>query len=475
MQVSDAGSLSEQHLMNSFFPRNFKKNYPVIKSADGIWITDEDGNQYLDGCSGAIVTNLGYGVKEITDAIARQSETAPFAHTSQFLSRPALDLSGRLTSIAPPSFNLGRVYFASGGSEAVETAIKMARAYFVETDEPTRNIVMSCWPGYHGATLGALSATGHPVRRKPYMPILRPPALVHTDYRYRCQCGHRPGACYNDRCSLERADELEEAIQLQGPSNVMAFIGEPIVGAALGAAVPGATYWKRVRDICTRYGILFIADEVMTGLGRTGKPFAIQHWQVDPDILVVGKGLAAGYQPLSAVIASAKIAGAFERHSGVFEHGFTYSGHPVSCAAGLAAFDYMIENDLIRKVEQSEEKFFKRLEALRKFPAVGDVRGKGFMAGIELVRDIKTKEPFSPSLRASQMLANLAFEEGLLVYPGSGFINGSVGDHIMIAPPFVITDEELDELFARLEQAFNHFTESVKSELEASASSRYGE
>ena len=374
--------------MSALFPRSFQKKYPTIASARGVFVRDTQGKTYLDGASGAIVTNLGYGVKEITDAITRQAETAPFAHTSQFVSEPAISLAEKLIAMAPPSFAGGRAYFACGGSEAVETALKMARGYYVETNEPARHKVISRFPGYHGATLGALSATGHLARRKPYLPVLNSATLIHTDYRYRCRCGFGPGSCLNDRCSIERANELEEAINLLGAEHVMAFIGEPIVGAALGAAVPGRGYWKQVREICTRYGVLLIADEVMTGMGRCGAAFAMQLFNVEPDIIVAGKGLSAGYQPLSAVIASQKVVSAFEGGSGVFEHGFTYSGHPTSCAAGLAALQYMENQALVSAVARRESDFFNRLEGLRKYPFVGDIRGRGFMAGVELVNDV---------------------------------------------------------------------------------------
>lgn len=457
--------------MSAFFPRNFKKKYPTIQSASGVWIKDTEGKTYLDGCSGAVVANLGFGVKEITDAIAEQAERAPFAHTSQFLSEAALALADKLLELTSESFQKGgRVYFSSSGSEAVETALKMARGYFVETGEASRHLVISRWPGYHGATLGALSATGHLARRKPYLPVLKSAALIHTDYRYRCQCGVGPGACINDRCSIERADELEEAIQLHGQENVMAFIGEPIIGAALGAAVPGKVYWKRIREICTKYGILLIADEVMTGLGRAGANFAIQHWNVEPDIIAIGKGVAAGYQPLSGAIASARVAKAFEDGSGIFEHGFTYSGHPISCAAGLAALNYLTKHNLIDHVAKQENDFFARLEALRKWDFVGDVRGKGYLAGIELVKNRETKEPFSAQFKANKVLGDLANEAGLLVYPGSGFIDGTLGDHIMIAPPFVIKPDELDEVFNRLETAMERFAVVAKDKGEIETS-----
>lgn len=453
--------------MTAFFPRNFNKQYPIIQSAKGVWITDTSGKTYLDGCSGAVVANLGFGIKEITDAVSEQVSRAPFAHTSQFLSEPALQLAEKLIELTPPEFqNGGKVYFSSGGSEAVETALKMARGFFTETSQLERHIVISRWPGYHGATLGALSATGHLARRKPYIPVLKPPALIHTDFRYRCRCGYGPGSCADESCSIARADELEEAINLHGSKNVMAFIGEPIIGAALGAAVPGESYWKRIREICTKYGVLLIADEVMTGLGRTGKNFAMQHWNVEPDIIVIGKGVAAGYQPLSGVIASAKVASAFKNGSGIFEHGFTYSGHPTSCAAGLAAVNYLTDNNLVMRVGQQEAMFFERLEALKKWDFVGDVRGRGYLSGIEIVKNRATKEPFPASFKAHKVLGDLANEAGLLVYPGSGFIDGSLGDHIMVAPPFVITEEEMDELFNRLESALGNFAKRSKDVIE---------
>ena len=416
-----------------------------------MWITDKDENVYLDGCSGAVVSNFGHNVQEINEAITRQLQLYAFAHTSQFVSDAGLDLAKKLVQLSPPSFrDGGRVYFCSGGSEAVETALKMARGYFVEKGERERNICFSRWHGYHGSTLGALSVTGHPARRRPYIPLLRPATHITSDYRYRCKCGYGPGPCPAKECVLERANELEDAILLHGPENVMAFIGEPVVGATLGAAVPGSSYWPRIREICSKYGVLFIADEVMTGLGRTGTYFGIDNWGVEPDLITLGKGLSAGYMPLGAVVASPKIVREFEENRGYFEHGFTYSGHPVSCAAGLAAIEYLLENDLVRQVKERESAFFRHLDALKEFDFVGDVRGRGFMAGIEFVKDKRTKEPFDSSLAVSHLITKQAAIHGLLVYPGSAFIDGKSGDHIMIAPPFNITDGELEQLFQRL-------------------------
>ncbi|MCC7532270.1 MAG: aspartate aminotransferase family protein [Candidatus Melainabacteria bacterium] len=450
--------------MSEFFFRNLKKNYPTVASAKGVRITDTDGRSYLDACSGAIVANLGHGLSEITDAINEQLQKVAFAHTSQFVSEAGLELAKKVVEMTPPGFKKGaRAYFMSGGSEAVETAIKMARSYFVHQGDNQRTICFSRWQSYHGSTFGALSVTGHPARRKPYVPMLRSPSHISADYRYRCMCGFGPGCCASDECSIAHADELEAAIVFAGPENVMAFIAEPIVGATLGAAVPGRAYFPRIREICNKYGILLIADEVMTGLGRTGTTFGMNHFDVEPDIIALGKGMAAGYQPLAAVLGSGRVVKAFEDSTGVFEHGFTYSAHPVSCAAGLAAIDYVQKHDLINKVSQREHAFFKQASELLKTGIIGDIRGKGFMMGLEFVKNVDTKEPFSADLRVSQLVAQEAMKNGLLVYPGSGFIDGVNGDHIMIAPPFTVSDDEMSEIFELLERSLNAVAKLVGS------------
>lgn len=437
--------------MSEFFFRDLKKNYPTVASASGVRITDSDGRTYLDACSGAVVANIGHGVAEINEAINTQLKKVAFAHTTQFVSEAGLSLAKKVVDMTPPGFRKGaRAYFMSGGSEAVETAIKMARSYFVHRGENQRSICFSRWQSYHGSTFGALSATGHPARRKPYVPLLRTPAHVSADYRYRCKCGFGPGSCSSDECSISIANELEAAIISAGPENVMAFIAEPIVGATLGAAVPGRAYFPRIREICDKYDILLIADEVMTGLGRTGAAFGMSHFNVEPDIIALGKGMAAGYQPLAAVLASDKVVKAFEDSNGIFEHGFTYSAHPVSCAAGLAAIEYVQKHNLIESVAARELTFFQRAEKLLATGIIGDIRGKGFMMGLEFVKDLEAKQPFPADIRISQLVAQEAMKNGLLVYPGSGFIDGELGDHIMVAPPFTTTDEELDEMFELL-------------------------
>jgi adenosylmethionine-8-amino-7-oxononanoate aminotransferase len=449
--------------VSSFFYRNLKRAYPVIQSAKGVWVSDTDGNSYLDGSSGAIVANLGHGVKPINDAICQQLSRVAFAHTSQFVSQSALDLAERIVALTPDGFRSGaRAYFTSGGSESVETAIKMARAYCVETGQSARTTVVSRRNSYHGSTVGALSATGHPARRRPYLPILKAQPQVSPVYQYRCRCGNE-GVCQSPACTIACADELESIFLAEGPENVLAFIAEPVVGAALGAAAPGPQYWPRVREICTKYGVLLIADDVMTGLGRVGANFGLDLWGVVPDVICLGKGLSSGYMPLGAVLASGRIVEGFECNSGVFEHGFTYSGHPVACAAGVAAVDFLAEHNLIAQVAAREAELFAGLEQLRRFDLVGDVRGRGFLSGIELVRNRKSKEPFDPDLRVSQLLAKAALKTGLLIYPGSGSIDGTNGDHVIVAPPFTISAEELQEILIRLSVAL----ESVVTELAA--------
>lgn len=444
--------------MSSFFARNLKRSYPTVSSASGVWVEDATGKKYLDGCSGAVSANLGHGVADINAAIADQLNLVAFAHTSQFVSEPAMLLADALTGTAGRAFQGGKVYFSSGGTEAVETALKLARAYYYERDGvSTRSLFISRWNSYHGSTFGALAITGHPARRKPYFSLLRDQPHISAAYPYRCPCGFGPGPCVSFDCSLSRADELEAIILKVGPENVAGFIAEPIVGAALGAVGPVGPYWQRIREICSRYDILFIADEVMTGLGRAGANFALDRWAVKPDIIVVGKGLAAGYVPLSAVIASAQVVAPFlaERSSGAFEHGFTYSGHPLACAAGLAVIEYMKRNDTIASVASREMDFQNRLQAMMQFDFVGDVRSYGFLGGIEFVADRKSKRTFPAELKVHRLVADQAMHDGLMIYPGAGFVDGGGGDHVIVAPPLNISAEDMDTLFARLTQVFS--------------------
>lgn len=449
--------------MSNFFYRNLKKEYPLIASGKGVWLSDKNKKSYLDGSSGAVVSNIGHGVVEINEAINKQLSKIAFAHSSQFVSEQALELAAQLIDLAPSKFKPGgRVYFTSGGSESVETSLKMARAYFYETGAYQKQIVISRQNSYHGSTLGALSATGHPARRKPYLPILADNPHLAATNPYRCPCGSE-SVCTSESCGIAIADELETAILKAGADKVMAFIAEPIVGAALGAVLPHPGYFKRIRDICKRHNVLFIADEVMTGLSRTGADFALSHFGIEADIIVLGKGLSAGYMPLGAVLASNEIARAFEQGTGVFEHGFTYSAHPLACATGLAVLNFMQKEKLKDRVLALESKLEKGLSNLYEYDLVGNIRGKGFLWGIEFVCARNHKTPYAPDLKLSQKIAIEAARNGLLVYPGTGSADGVKGDHIIVAPPFTISEIELAELFARLMTSLKNVSASIPS------------
>jgi adenosylmethionine-8-amino-7-oxononanoate aminotransferase len=437
------------------FPRNLTLAYPVAVKAEGVWIEDAGGKRYLDGCGGAVVCSIGHGVPEIADAMAAQARRLDFAHSSQFITREAMALTTAIAALAPGDMReSARVYLTSGGSEAVETALKLARQYHVERGRPGKHKIIGRWQSYHGSTIGALSVTGNVARRDLYLPML--PAAPHA---VACFCYHCPLGLTFDACDIACVDDLERLIQEEGPDTVAAFIAEPIVGATLGAApaVPG--YFERVRAICDRHDVLFIADEVMTGVGRTGRNFGIEHFGVIPDLIVTGKGLSAGYAPLGAVIARAPVVEALRAGRGFFEHGFTYSANPLSAAVGNAVLDYIERHDLVRRAADTGDVLGERLAALQKRrPIVGDVRGKGLLWGLELVRSRASREPFPPQAKAARRLYETALEEGLVLYPGTGTREGRDGDHAIIAPPFTISRKELDTLVERLDRSLARLT-----------------
>jgi adenosylmethionine-8-amino-7-oxononanoate aminotransferase len=433
--------------MTHIFWRDLQRTYPTIVRGEGVYLYDSDGRRYLDGCSGALVSNIGHGVTEIADAMAAQARKVAYAHISNFATEPALRLAELLARQAPSG--LKHVYYASGGSEAVETALKLARAYFVERDQTTsKYLVISRWHGFHGNTLGALAASGHVFRRRPYLPMLAP--FVHIE---PCNAYRHPYGPDCEDWDLRAARALERAILEIGPQYVAAFIAEPVVGATAGA-VPGTrAYFRCIREICDRYDVVFIADEVMTGFGRTGAWFAVEHFDVIPDLLVMGKGMAAGYAPLAGVLVHDRIVETFRKGSGRFVHGHTYNAHPVACAAGCAVQDYMARHDLVRRAATVGSRFGERLQALRRWEIVGDVRGLGLMWGVEFVRDRATKEPFPRSLGVAECVTGEAMRRGLLVYPGTGTANGVSGDHVLLGPPLTISDRETDEFMTALDEA----------------------
>jgi adenosylmethionine-8-amino-7-oxononanoate aminotransferase len=423
--------------MSSLFSRNFKKTFPVAVRGEGCWIEDSAGRRYLDASGQAAVVSIGHGVREIGEAMAAQASRIAFAHTTQFHSEAAEKLAERLLALAPPNFRNGRVYFTSGGSEATETAIKLARQFHLESGAVKRYGVVSRRQSYHGSTLGAMAVSGNVARRAPYAPLL--PEWGHIA---PCFCYHCPFEKTFPSCNLACADDLEVFLAGNDPDLASAFIFEPVAGATLGAAVPPDGYVQRMADICRRRGILLIADEIMSGMGRTGKPFAIQHWNVEPDLILVGKGIASGYAPLGAVLVSARVADAFARGSGTFQHGFTYQAHPVSTAAGNAVLDYLESHGLFARVAPAAESLRAALLPLASYPNVGEIRGLGLLLGIEFIQDKITREPFPKEQNIAEKIRQAALPRNVLTYPTPGCIDGLRGDHILLAPAFILSAGE---------------------------------
>jgi adenosylmethionine-8-amino-7-oxononanoate aminotransferase len=446
--------MTEQLNRDHVFYRNPKKFYPTVASGEGIYIIDTAGKRYIDGSGGAVVASIGHGVPEVREAMLAQASQIAFSHGSQFTSRAAVELAGKLVGMAPAG--LERVYYLSGGSEAVETAVKMARQYQVDRGKASKYKVVSRWSSYHGNTLGALALSGHTGRRRLYQPLIQHTPHIAPAYCYRCPFGRSP-----ESCALECAEELEKCILYEGPDSVSAFIAEPVVGATAGAVVPRDGYFQRIREICEAFDVLLIVDEVMTGIGRTGRNFGIEHWGVVPDMIACAKGLAGGYSPLFCVLATEEVHRTIKEGTGTFIHGHTYSQNPLSCAIGLAVIDYIERHGLVARCQEMGEYLFEALQSLGELPMVGDIRGLGLFAGIEVVRDKAAKTPFDPSLKVNARLAARAFDNGLIVYPGSGGADGVHGDHVLLAPPFIIGREQIDQLVGILKQSI----EEVSREL----------
>jgi adenosylmethionine-8-amino-7-oxononanoate aminotransferase len=431
------------------FSRNLRKNYPVAVKGEGSWITDEHGKRYLDASGQAAVVSIGHGVQEIGRAMAEQSGRIAFAHTTQFHSESAEKLAARVLSIAPRNVRAGgRVYFTSGGSEATETAIKLARQYFLETGQPSRYRVVSRKQSYHGSTLGAMTVSGNVARRAPYAPLI--PEWGHIA---PCFCYHCPFDKTFPECNLACADDLDAFLRANEASTVAAFLFEPVVGATLGAAPAVDGYTARIAEICRQHGILLIADEVMTGMGRTGKPFASEHWGLEPDMILTGKGIASGYVPLGAVLVAPRLVEAFEKGSAAFMHGFTYQAHPVATAAGNAVFDYLEANQLFERVAPAGETLRRALAALESHPNVGQVRGLGLLQAVEFVQQKETRQPFPKEAGIAEKIKQAALEKSVLLYPGQGCVDGARGDHVLLAPPFIIKPQECELIAGALRHA----------------------
>ncbi|MEL0629995.1 aspartate aminotransferase family protein [Psychromonas aquatilis] len=431
--------------MTNVFHRHCHTKLPCIASGEGVYLYDQAGKKYLDGCGGAAVSNLGHNASAVKKAIINQVETLPFAHTAFFTNESSEALATLLTDLAPDPLN--HVYFVSGGSEAVESALKMARQYFVEIGETSKTQFIARRQSYHGNTLGALAVGGNEWRREKFRPLLADVHHISPCYAYRDQLEHESELAYSHRV----ADQLEAKILEVGADNIMAFVAEPVVGATAGALPATRGYFKRIREICDKYNVLLILDEVMCGIGRTGSFYAFEQEQIVPDLVTVAKGLGAGYQAIGAVVASDKIYNAIADGSGFFQHGHTFMAHPVACAAALATVNTIINEKLLETVVVQGQKLQAKLkEALSWLPYIGDIRGKGLFIGIELVADKVTKTPLSADSQANKVVKQIAMNNGLMCYPMSGTINGRDGHHILLAPPFIITDEQLDELVSKL-------------------------
>lgn len=434
--------------MSHIFARQCQATPPTAVAGEGCYLIDADGKRYLDGSGGAAVSCLGHSDTTVTEAVKAQLDQLAFAHTGFFTSEPAERLADLLIEHAPPG--LDRVYLVSGGSEATEAAIKLARQYFVEKGEPERGRLIARKQSYHGNTIGALSAGGNEWRRQQFGPLLLDVSHIDACYDYR---NRREGESAEEY-GLRAAQALEDELLRVGPETVMAFMAEPVVGATAGALPPAPGYFKRIREICDKYGVLLILDEVMCGMGRTGSFFACEQDGISPDITCIAKGLGAGYQPIGAMLCTSEIHDTIADGSGFFQHGHTYLGHPAAAAAGLAVVSAIIDRGLVSRVELQGQKLMERLEhRFGQHPNVGDIRGRGLFRGLELVEDRTTKEPFDRARGIAARIKGAAFAEGLICYPMAGTIDGQRGDHILLAPPFIIEDDQLDELTDKLDRA----------------------
>jgi adenosylmethionine-8-amino-7-oxononanoate aminotransferase len=467
-------SLVNQDFRTPVLRRSFRKPYPAAVRGEGVYVWDAEGKRYLDFSASAAVNFIGHGVREISDAMAEQARQLEFVHTSQFTTPVAEEFAQELLDFAGERFRGGAIYFTCGGSESVETALKLARQYQVEIGQPRRHQILSRNQSYHGATLGALAVSGNKKRREMYLPMVREFEHIGMPYCYRCAFDCTDG-CRN--CGQQYAAELERAIEV-AKGEAAGFIFEPMSGATLGAVTPPPGYLEAIAEICRRHGVLLIADEIMTGMGRTGRNFAVEHWlgqagNAAPDILVTAKGLSSGYAPLGAVIASKKVVDAIavgseggqgpHTGSGAFLHGFTYNAHPVSVAAGRAVLRRVQSLNLVYAADSNTEgtagfALKNALESLRDLDCVGDVRGLGLLWAVEFVADKKSKAPFPPEKNFAGLVGQACLRRGLLVYPMQGCVDGVTGDHLLIAPPAVITAEQIGWAVEQMRAAIKEST-----------------
>lgn len=434
----------ETAAMTRVFHRHTRIALAEAVAGDGPYVIDAEGRRYLDASGGAAVSCLGHSCTAVIAAMKRQLDDIPYAHTSFFTTRVAEELAEFLVSRSP---GLDRVYFVSGGSEAIEAALKLGRQYALECGQAGRHQFIARRQSYHGNTLGALSVGGNLWQRQPFEPILTAAHHISPCYAYRDQ---RPDET-DTEYGLRVANELEQKILALGPETVLAFIAEPVVGATAGVVPPVPGYFSRVREICNQYGVLLILDEVMCGMGRTGTLFACEQERVTPDIVTVAKGLGAGYQPIGAVIVNAKIYDAIAEGTGFFRHGHTYMGHPTACAAALAVQQVIERDELLQNVNRQGRKLVDALkDRLGEHPHVGDIRGRGLFIGLELVVDRQTRAPFDPSEQVHAKVKRAALRNGLICYPMGGTIDGRKGNHILLAPPYIINEDHVAEIVEKL-------------------------
>lgn len=439
-----AGKANQPPCTTDYLFYQARRALPFIERAEGIYIWDHTGKKYLDGCSGAVCCNIGHGNLRVAERLADQARRAVFAYRTQFENEPAHRYAAALVKHLAP--HLQRIFFVSSGSEAVESAIKLCRQYFFNRGEKQRTQFISRRPSYHGSTLGALSLTSYAPLEIPFRPMIQTHPKIQSPSCYNCPY-HRKTAC-----NLQCAWELEKVIQEQGPDSIAGFVAEPIGGASTGAVVPPPQYFEVIQQICKKYGIFLILDEVMTGFGRTGKLFAYEHWDVEADIVVLSKGMTSGYYPLGAIAARTAYVEEMLAKGG-FAHGHTLAGNPMGCAVGLEVLDVIIENRLTENADQMGRVLKRGLDRLKKrYGFIGHVRGRGLLMAIELVQDRRRREPFPPEVNAHFRLTDAAYDEGLIIYPRRP-LNGLRGDHVMIAPPLIITRAEIQELLERLDRA----------------------
>lgn len=423
--------------------RFWKRPAPIITRAEGVYLWDQDGKRYLDGSAGSsVVVNIGHGVQSVIEAMYEQARKVCFAAPHVFSNEPMLELGQLVARHAPGTMKYNcRTWFGCTGTDAVDSAVRLARLYYVHTGKPSKYAVIGRWRGFHGNNIAVAGIHGHTFRRRYYYPMYVNFPKIPPAYCYRCPFEKT----YPD-CNLKCARQLETEIRQQGQENIAAFIAEPVVGAALGAVPAPPGYFEVIRDICDRYDVKLIVDEVMTGWGRIGYWFGIEAWGVTPDIIATAKGMTSGYTPLSATIASEEMWQVIEDTGHPFLAGHTLNENPVSCAVAVEVIRYVEQHNLVERSREMGEYLLSRLQELLEFDIVGDVRGKGMMCGLEFVKDKKTKEPFDPALRVAARFQAEALERGLVTFQCTGCVDGVMGDMLLVTPPLVITREQIDEM-----------------------------